>query len=263
MVRMTDFYMKLKLDRRSSVPMYYQLKTFIIDSITNGVLTEGEMLPPEQSLSRYFGVSRPTIRQALNELTQEGYLIRRRPVGTFVKERQIVSDRINEIVPFKKEMGRLGIAYQTKLLFLAPVTCDGNVQRELKLADRQTVLLERLRMIKNTSLLVEYTYLPYAIGRPLLNVDLEKESMYESLREKAGIVPGHARRIISSLAADDRIATALGVEKGFPILRVITITASMEDVPFEYSDAYIRSDRYTMELESFSFEYEKTHAERR
>lgn len=73
-----------KLDKNIPIPLYYQLKQQIIREITNNRLKPGDSIPTEEEFSRALNISRPTIRQALGELVNEGYIYRLKGKGTFV-----------------------------------------------------------------------------------------------------------------------------------------------------------------------------------
>jgi DNA-binding GntR family transcriptional regulator len=78
--------MDCRLDRQSFVPLYRQIKDLVLDRIEHGELATGDQIPSETRLGAVFNVSRLTVRQALYELCMEGYIIRERGRGTFVRK---------------------------------------------------------------------------------------------------------------------------------------------------------------------------------
>ena len=86
---MNPVYYQLKLDRDIPVPLYYQLKQFMITNIENGKLKEGDAVPTEEELCSILNISRATIRQAFSELVTEGRLKRQKAKGTFIAKPKI------------------------------------------------------------------------------------------------------------------------------------------------------------------------------
>ena len=89
-----------KLDRNSPVPLYYQLYTILLNDIRNGVLKPGDMLPTEVSLMEKYNISRATARQAILDLVQKGYVVRKKSRGTFVKDSSASLSYLDKITGF-------------------------------------------------------------------------------------------------------------------------------------------------------------------
>jgi len=81
--------MDLSIDRDSAVPLYHQLKEWIMDEIEKGELEPGTQIPSETTLCSLLGLSRATVREALNQLVAEGWLYRIRGIGTFVRDNMV------------------------------------------------------------------------------------------------------------------------------------------------------------------------------
>ena len=86
-----------RIDRNTPVPLYYQLKLIILNMVNNGQLKAGDAIPSEKELGKKYNLSRITVRSAIQELVQEGYLVKKRGVGTFVAGPKIRRgiDRLN------------------------------------------------------------------------------------------------------------------------------------------------------------------------
>ncbi len=83
-----------KIDKSIPIPLYFQLKTLIMDEIKNGTYKVGNPIPTEKELSETFQISRTTVQQAITELVQEGWLYRIKSKGTFVSQPKISQDFI-------------------------------------------------------------------------------------------------------------------------------------------------------------------------
>src|SRR4030042_6835979 len=85
------------IDRNSPVPQYFQLQTWLIEQIDQGVIKPGDRIPTEEELTRITGLARATVRQATQNLVNLGYLVRKRRLGTFACERKQKQEKANII----------------------------------------------------------------------------------------------------------------------------------------------------------------------
>ena len=113
---MNRVYYKLKMDRNIPVPLYYQLKQFMISQIEQNVLKEGDPVPSEEELCHILNVSRATIRQAFSELVAEGHLKRMKAKGTFIAKPKIEGEFFQTIESFNDEMRKKGLVPSTKVI---------------------------------------------------------------------------------------------------------------------------------------------------
>ncbi len=100
-----------KLNRKIPVPLYYQLKEIIKEEIEEGKLKPGDPIPSERELSEKYGISRPTVRQALKELVYEGWLTREKGRGTFISKPKIDYGFIQHFTTFYDDMVKKVIHY--------------------------------------------------------------------------------------------------------------------------------------------------------
>src|SRR5205085_10814598 len=91
-----------KLDESSSQPLYQQLQRALREAIENGVIGADDALPPERDLAEMLSVSRITVRKAVDELVEEGLLIRKQGSGTFVSNR--VEKNFAKLTSFSEDM---------------------------------------------------------------------------------------------------------------------------------------------------------------
>ena len=109
---------KSKINKNTPVPLYFQLKTLILDEIKSGRYKVGDAIPTEKELSEMFEISRTTVRQAVMELVQEGWLYREKSKGTFVAQPKIRQDFIQKIESFNDQITRSGMTPSTEVLAL-------------------------------------------------------------------------------------------------------------------------------------------------
>ena len=122
-----------QLDKNIPVPLYYQLKTLLEEYIEKEHTNYEEPIPTEMEISEAFGISRPTVRQAINSLVVEGKLYRKKSKGTFVNRPKIHQNFLESIQSFNEEMKEKGLTPKTEVLGLEVVACDEEVGRALQL----------------------------------------------------------------------------------------------------------------------------------
>ncbi|GBF34280.1 transcriptional regulator [Desulfocucumis palustris] len=239
----------LNMDPR--IPLYYQLMQFFRQQIEGGQYQAGDAFPSENELCERFSVSRPTVRQAINELVREGLLHRIKGKGTFVSAPKIEQDFIQKLMSFTEEMRQKGLKDSTRVLNLKVASASKAVAAHLSLGmDESVFCLERLRFINGEPIVVVTTYLPQKNCPALDKHDLTNKSLYETLEKHYGIKVCRARRILEVEAANEEDAGLLGVEEGEPIQLSKTVAWNQFDKPIEFSIARYRGDRsqFTIEL---------------
>ena len=105
-----------KLDKTTPVPLYFQLKELIMAEIKNGTYPKDSVIPTEKELSEMFDISRTTVRQAIAELVQEGWLYRVKSKGTFVSQPKINQDFIQKLESYNDQIRRTGRTPRTEVL---------------------------------------------------------------------------------------------------------------------------------------------------
>ena len=105
-----------RIDKSIPIPLYFQLKKLILSEIKEGNYRSGELIPTEKEISDAFQISRTTVRQAITELVQEGWLYRVKSKGTFVAQPKISQDYIRKIESFNNQIFRLGMTPSTEVL---------------------------------------------------------------------------------------------------------------------------------------------------
>lgn len=243
---------RIALDRHSPVPLYYQMKHGILDAIQGGTLGPGEMLPPEMAFCESFDISRATIRQALSELVQEGYLDRQRGKGTFVMAPKIDARFLNKLESFSHEMRQKGLTPSTRVLRLEVAGGVRRVNERLGLdAREQLIYLERVRCTDGEPIVYLETYIPHRLFAPLLAYDFESSSMYGLMERVCGMRVARVVRKIEAVNATATEAPLLNVEKGAALCLVKTVGYTENDTPIEYSIARYRGDRNQFSVELY------------
>ncbi len=236
------------LDRRSPIPLYHQLSQSLLAQITNGHYEPGDTLPPERELTQDFDVSRITVRRAIDELENEGYVRRVQGRGTFVAPPRIQRG-ILKLTSFSEDIAALGMKPGSELLTLRQEPAQTRVARELGLNEGATVwFVERLRFADSDVIGLNLSYLALPESITLRRSDLEEEpSLWKVLAEK-GIVLMESDKVIGAIAAEDWHAELLDVRERTPLLQVEGVAYSGAGQPVEFHQIITRADRYKYHL---------------
>ncbi len=236
------------LNREIPIPLYYQLKEILLEEIKQA--RAGEAFPTELELCKQFDISRPTVRQAINELVIEGYLTRMKGKGTFIAGPKIKQDFLIVLKSFIEEMKEKGLTPSTEVLEFAEAECDEKVAHALQIPDGAKVAkLTRLRFADETPIVLVVTFLPLDKLPGILSQDFTNNSLYEIIRTDYGYTIDRATRILEARAASEE-ATLLQIKPGEPVQFIQTIAYLDTGAPIEYSLAEYRGDKseFTFEL---------------
>lgn len=239
------------LDRDSEVPLYVQLKRALEEGIESGRYRPGQQLPGEPELCRRFNVSRTVVRQALKEMSYEGRISREKGRGTFVAEPKIASrSLVHSLSGFYEDMLDRGSPPVDEVLEREILPARARVARYLEIPELEPVhKITRLRFVEGEPIVLVTSYLPYEVCRELAEADLVDQSLYAFLRETCGITIARGRRRIEAIVADEYEAKLLKVERGFPLLKMDSVSYAQSGEPVEYFQGLFRSDRTTFDVE--------------
>lgn len=236
---------RFTLDRSSPVPLYFQIAEQFERAILDGTIAPGERIDNEVALAQKLGLSRPTMRQAIQVLVDKGMLVRKRGVGT-----QVVHGKIRRSVELTSLFDDLSAAGQkpsTEVLAVGKVPADEDVARELQLAKGADVWsLERLRYVDREPLALMHNFIPLDVV-DLDGVDLAVTGLYAHLRD-SGIVMRVARQRIGARGATVEEAKHLRERKGAPLLTMSRTAYNNAGRAVEYGRHAYRPELYAFEL---------------
>lgn len=232
------------LDRSSPVPLYYQIAEQFERAIIDGMIAPGERINNEIALAAELGLSRPTIRQAIQVLVDKGMLVRKRGVGT-----QVVHGKIRrsvELTSLFDDLSAAGKRPHTDVISVGKVPADEDVARELQLMRGADVWsLERLRWVDREPLALMHNYIPVDVV-DLAAVDLAETGLYAFLRD-SGIVMRVARQRIGARGATLEEGKLLRESKGAPLL-------SMQRTAYDNAGRAVEYGRHAYRPELYAFE---------
>ena len=226
------------------IPLYYQIKTRLLESIETGQLKPGDRVPSERELTTHFNVSRMTARQALTELENQGYLYRLQGKGTFVATPKL-DQPLAGLTSFTEDMRRRGLEPGAQVLSAEEVPAGRKAARALGLSETALVFrLERLRLAGGDPMALEIAHVPAALVPGLAEEGALERSLYGLLRERYGIHLVRATQSLEAVAANEYEAQVLHVKEGTPLLLLERVSRDEQDRPVEFVRSLYRGDRY-------------------
>ena len=220
-----------------------QTKDRVLDLIEG--LGVGEAIPAERQLSAELGVSRLTLRAALDELAREGYVIRRRGSGTFVSEPKIAQELT--MTSFTEDMRRRGMDPGSRTLGLEVVPAGARLGRFLHVSPSEPIVVaKRLRLADRETMAIETLHVREALVPGLTQRDLDGQSFYEILRDRFGIVIAGGAQTIEPTVTNEEESEALGVPLHSPAFLFERVTHSESNEIVEFVHSIYRGDRYRL-----------------
>lgn len=231
------------------VPLYQQLADRLRRQIADGAYRIGDRLPSEDALGEEFGVSRITVRAALDQLSAAGLLKRHRGKGTFVSAPPVEHELIR-LTDFVEDMMAAGLRPASQVIQLCEEPSSAEVAVELQIAPGTPVVrLDRLRLGDHSPIAVDHTFLPLRYGRLLDREHLEDETIYRQLETRYGIPVLSGTFMIEAGVAPSDLAAYLHVDQGSPLLIIRRTSYGASREVIYYQKRYYRADRVRYRLE--------------
>jgi GntR family transcriptional regulator len=232
------------LDASGGAPLYRQILDLLRDRVRSGHYPVGSILPGEQELSRLFGVSRITIKRALQDLAAGGYVSRQRGRGTTVTFDAAAPTVKGSFETLADSLKSMGLGTEVQLLSVATTSAPADVAALLELTEgAQVQQAIRVRQIEGKPFSYLMTWVPGALADRFDASALSRTPLLDLL---AGI--GHeaveAEQWITASAAVPEIAAALGISAGAPLLEIRRVMRDASAMPVEVLHGYYRPDRF-------------------
>ena len=208
-------------------------------------LSVGDAIPSERQLTQELGVSRLTVRAALDDLVREGLLVRRHGSGTFVSQPKIAQELT--MTSFTEDMRRRGMVPASRTLGMRVTPAGAHLGRLLHVSPSEPVLIvSRLRLADRETMAIETLHVREALVPDLTPRELEQRSFYEILEERFGIVIVGGHQTIEPTVTNEEESAALGVPLHSPAFLFERTTQSASGEIVEYVRSIYRGDRYKL-----------------
>ena len=234
----------VRIDRSSPVPLYHQLAEQLTGAVSDGRLQPGDPFENELALCQRLQLSRPTVRRAIQEMVDQGLLVRRRGLGTTVANRKV--HRRFELSSLYDDLRRAGRGPQTTVLDYE-IVHDARAANALDLADgTATLSVVRLRQVEDKPLAVLHNWLPPAYF-DLTRDELESTGLYDALRTR-GAKPVVARQEIGARMPTPSERRHLGMRASQPVLTMTRMAFDAVGNAVEFGDHIYRAEDYSLEM---------------
>jgi GntR family transcriptional regulator len=211
-------------------------------------LPVGAAIPSERQLGVDLGVSRLTVRAALDELVREGYLVRRRGAGTFVAEPKVAKGI--DITSFSDDMRARGLRPESRTLELREIPAGARLGRILHVSPSEPIVsVKRLRLADGEPMAVELLHVRSSLVPGLSARDLEENSFYELLADRYDVAIVGGTQTVEPTVTNEEESAALGVPLHSPALLFERVTRSSEGEVVEFTTSTYRGDRYRLVTE--------------
>ncbi|WP_059172058.1 GntR family transcriptional regulator [Bacillus sp. FJAT-27445] len=231
------------IDKKSRIPIYFQLEELIKAQIDSGSLKPGDGIPSEREYAEQHEISRMTIRQAINNLVSAGILFRQKGKGTFVAAPKVEHELLG-LTGFTEDMISRGMKPGNQLLSFRKVQASKSIALNLAVKENEPIFeIKRIRLADGLPMALETTYIPEHLGPGLIE-KLTVASIYSYIEDVLGLTILDATQEIEAAAAGIEEASHLGIKEGAPILLIVRTSRLADGTPFEYVKSAFRADRY-------------------
>jgi GntR family transcriptional regulator len=237
------------LNRDLPVPLYHQVKTLILREIETGRWRPEDQLPTEGELADRFKVSKITVRQALRDLADLGYIRREQGRGTFVQRPPVILGP-RELTSFTGEMRGHGMQATSEVLEQGIVPASSDVSAHLGIEiDEDVFRLKRLRLADGEPMGVQTAFIPATLVPGIMKIDFVNESLYDVLGVRYNLYPSaaHETHIAFTVGADD--ARLLHLLPGSAVMAAERVSRLADGRALEYVQSVMRGDRYKIVLD--------------
>jgi len=230
---------RTKVDRSLPVPLHFQIRALLIESIERGDVIPGSPLPPEKELANRYGVSLSPIRQAILDLVKEGVLYRRPGSGTFLREPPS-TERVSVLGSFSESLRARGA--EVDVVILTQQRTGTPPEIEDRVGTDGVVVVERLTVIDGEPAAVLRSSLPAGRFAGVAEATLPNGSLYRYLEDVMGVVPMRAETTVQVVPCTTQRSAQLGVAAGSPLLQATGAVYDADDDVIEAFEVQYRSD---------------------
>lgn len=253
-----DLKQDFSLSISSNLSLHSQISDYFRMKIKSGGLTAGEQLVAETEICAEFGISRTTVRQAMDSLVAEGLIVRRRGKGSFVADIKLKRP-YNYLYNFTENMIEIGVTPSSKVLMCRIEDADTEVYDKLKMPSTQSLVfhLKRIRLADDKPILIEETFIPYYLCEGIEKIDFSSESLYKTLLDKYGLQVFHAVETIDAVLIRKEEAEKLECEETCPGFKISRISQLDSGFTFEYTKSITNAALCSFKMDLYKNENNK------
>lgn len=235
------------LDHDCKIPLHRQAEELLRKLIRENQFSEGDIFPKETALAMRWGISRNTVRQAINSIVKDGLLERKKKSGTRVCNKKITTDLSNWF-SFTHEMENKGVPFKTLKHVVGLVKTNDDIAQRLQIPmGTPVVSLERIRSTDKNPMVYFESYFHPRLG--LTGKENFEQPIYEMLDKEFNVIPVYSQEEIRAIVANEKIATLLKIEMDVPVMERKRLVLDAGKRPIEYNICFYRGDCFTYSIE--------------
>lgn len=236
------------LNLSSATPLYAQLLDHFRHLIHSGQLVPGDRFPAELELAKEYGVARITVRRAIEELVQEGLLVRRQGKGSFVASPKIERELVN-VRSFTAQIQSHGMQPGTQVVSVQTLPATKQLSTALGVDEGAPVVeFRRVRSANGEPAALETSYISLERCPAIDQIDLTTNSLYQVLEERYDLKPASSRKTLELASATNQEAKLLHVAPGTPLFLMKAVVFSTAGPVAEYAKILYRADRFRFQV---------------
>ena len=236
--------LKERIAAADNMPLYLKFAGTVKDAVRSGLLAHGNILPGERDFSGLTGISRITVRKAMQMLEDEGVVTRSRGYGTQINN--IFEYSLKEARGFSQQVVLRGKKPDTLWVNKRIVPCPAEVAEKLAIdTDSDVFLLKRIRYADEDAVSIEESWVPVGL---IPDPDAIGISLYDYFRSQ-NIFPQRTRSRVSARMPDSEFQSHINMDDKIPVLVIKQVALDQQHRTIEYSISYCRSDLYVFVCE--------------
>jgi len=250
----------MTINKYGTVPLYFQLKNIILEKIKSGEYPEDSRIPSEQEFCELYDISRPTVRQAIIELTNSGHLYKEKGRGTFVSKTKKLIDIKNYngftdsildcSVPGEKNIISVAVKKGSEVSQLNEVFAERSSSRIL---DEEFAEIVYLSGTEENVLAMNLSYIPLQLFPDIINDVTTKKPSYEILKGKYPLIPIKSKSSLEVIFTDQNDAQFLRLQIGQVLIRIENVLYSRSGQIVEFIISKYRADKCLFLFENIKF----------
>ena len=237
------------IQKNSTIPYYQQLAALLRSEISANLPPSGGVyaLPSENELAEQHGITRATVRHALEMLEREGRIYRLKGKGAFAATRRVEPEPAR-LVSTTEMMAQRGWSLTTWFISLIQMPATAQIGTALELEPGEHIYeLKRLQVVEDIPLSLQTAYIPVSLCPRLEDNDLT-ESLYQLLDIRYGLRLCTGQETLQARAATQSEARLMQIRPGTPVMDSVRVSYATTGVPVEYLEAVWRGDRFTFKV---------------
>jgi len=240
----------IRVDKSSSEPIYLQIERIIRDAVEQSHFQPGDRIPSETDLAQTHGISRMTVRRAIDNLVQEGILFRQQGKGTFVMRPKMQWPGPS-FYSFSKTISPLGYSIKTEMLEFKRTKAPLRVVEDLNLSpNAQAVIIRRLRFIDDEPMAITTSYTFEEYYESLSRLDLVNTPFNEYMEQVSHSVISKSTDYVEATTSRENEAKLLGIATGDSLLLIRGVVFTMGDRPLVSTKDLFRGDVFRIGVSS-------------